>query len=380
MAAIYLDHNSTTAVLPEVVEAMRPYQSVTFGNPASAHQFGRRARQALESARERVAELLDAQPDEVLFTSGATEANNLAIFGLAGIGPFAIIASPIEHPSIAEPLQELKRRGADLRFLPVDAPGKVLAADIKQLLGEQVSLVTCMLVNNETGAVQPVAELCELTNAECGPAAFHCDAVQAVGKMPVSFRQLGVSTLSLSAHKFGGPRGVGALMIRRNQRLKPVIRGGHQQKGLRPGTEAVDLAVGLATGLELACKSLASRAAHVALLRQTFLAQLKATASPMVVNGPEDALPYALNISFPGCRADALLMKLDLADVACSTGSACSSGSLLPSPTLRAMGCGEEVLTSAMRFSFSWTQSRAEILEAAGRISEAVRHCRNGAE
>ena len=389
MAAIYLDHNSTTPMLPEVVEAMRPYQGAqaaqaaqadAFGNPASAHQFGRRARQALEAARERVAELLDAHPDEVLFTSGATEANNLALFGLAGVGPVAIIASPIEHPSVAEPLQELKRRGAELHFLPVDASGKVLSAGLKPLLCEQLGLVTCMLVNNETGAVQPVSQLCALAQSGSGLAAFHCDAVQAVGKMPVRFRQLGVSTLSLSAHKFGGPRGLGALLVRRNQRLQPIFHGGHQQKGLRPGTEPVDLAVGLSKALDLAVQSMVSRAAHVSLLRESLVVHLKATASPVVINGPADALPYTLNMSFPGCQADALLMKLDLGGVACSTGSACSSGSLLPSPTLRAMSCREEVLTSAMRFSFSWMQSEGEILDAAHQISQAVSQCRTAAE
>jgi cysteine desulfurase len=372
---IYLDNNATTPTLPAVGEAMWPYLTDAFGNPASAHRVGRRARQALEDAREQVAALLGAQPDEVIFTSGATEANNLAIFGLADDPPAHVIASPIEHPSVAEPLHRLQELGFRVDYLPVDRTSVVRAEALADLLRPETRLVTVMLANNETGAIQPISNL---QSAICNlQSAIHCDAVQAVGRIPVHFAQLGVTSLSLSAHKFHGPRGVGALLLRRGAKLRPLLFGGHQQGGHRPGTEPVALAVGLATALELAGREGEERRRRVVSLRQRFLDVLRREAAPVVLNGPEDGgIPHTLNLSFPGCRADALLMVLDLAGVACSTGSACSSGSLLPSPVLKAMGVPDEVLHSAMRFSLSALLSEAEIDEAARRIVEAVRRLR----
>jgi cysteine desulfurase len=241
------------------------------------------------------------------------------------------------------------------------------------LLREQTRLVCVMLANHETGAVQPVRD-CGLRIADCGlQISLHCDAAQAVGKMPVRFHELGVTTLSLSAHKFHGPQGVGALLLRRGAKLRPMFYGGHQQRGRRPGTEPVALAVGLAAALQLAERERETRLAHVIHLRQRLLAQLWEKAAPVVVNGPQTGrLPHTLNLSFPGCRADALLMNLDLAGVACSTGSACSSGSLLPSPVLQAMGVPEDVLHSAMRFSLSHLLREDEIDEAGRRIATVV--------
>ncbi len=381
MEPIYLDNNSTTPVLPEVVEAMRPFWAESFGNPASAHRVGRRARQALETAREHVADLLAAHPDEVVFTSGATEANNLALFGAPCPPTSRIIASPIEHPSVAEPVAELARQGHPVDFLPVDATGIVHAEALHGLLRPDLSLVTVMVANNETGAVQPVAELTQVLSQSPvrSPEAllFHCDAVQAVGKVPVRFHDLGVDTLSLSAHKFHGPRGVGALLVRRGVSLRPIIRGGHQQQGRRPGTEPVVLAVGLAKALELACAEMNQRRAKVSLLRQQLLEALTRTASPLVLNGPiTGGLPHTVNVSFPGCPADLLLMKLDLVGVMCSTGSACSSGSLQPSPVLRAMGCFPEVLNSSIRVSLSHLTTPTEIEAASQRISFVVKELR----
>jgi cysteine desulfurase len=370
MDCIYLDNNATTPVLPAVWEAMRPLLTDHFGNPASAHRVGRRARQALEDAREQTAALLDAHPDEVIFTSGATEANNLALFGLAGDPPGGVIISLIEHPSVAEPVQQLARLGFAVDHLPVDAAGVVRAEVLPTLLRPGTRLVSVMLANHETGAVQPVPALAAHL---WGRVPFHCDAVQAVGKVPVRFHDLGVATLALSAHKFHGPKGVGALLVRRGVRLRPRAWGGHQQQGRRPGTEPVALAVGLAAALDLWHREARERTGRVHQLRGRFLDQLRATAGPVVLNGPADGgIPHTLNLSFPGCRAEALLMKLDLAGVACSTGSACSSGSLLPSPVLRAMGVPEEVLHSAMRFSLSPLLGEAEAEEAARRIAAAV--------
>jgi len=378
---IYLDNNATTPMLPAVCEAMAPYWTENFGNPASAHALGRRARRALEDARDQTAALLGADADEVLFTSGATEANNLALFGLAGSPPGHLLASPIEHPSGTEPLRRLEKLGFAVNLLPVDRQGIVCGDALSALLRPETRLVSVMRVNHETGAMQPVQELVGRLK---GRAAFHCDAVQAVGKIPVHFHDLGVTTLSLSAHKFHGPKGIGALLVRRQTSLQAQIWGGHQQQGRRPGTEAVALAVGLATALDLCHRQRPQRTEHVLSLRRRFLERLRATASPVIPNGPEEtsrgdfatSVQHTLNLSFPGCRADALLMNLDLAGVACSTGSACSSGSLLPSPVLQAMCVPEDVLHSAMRFSLSFLLEEEKIIEAARRIAQIVRRLR----
>jgi cysteine desulfurase len=372
---LYLDNNSTTPLGRAADEAMRQYLRAGCGNPASAHAAGRQARRALEDARERSAALLGAHPDEVVFTSGATESNNLALLGLCGDPPGHLLASPVEHPSVLEPLRHLAVTGFTLDFLPVDGQGVVPADALAPRLRPDTRLVAVMLANHETGAVQPIRALAE------GLPTFHCDATQAVGKIAVHFHELGVSTLSLSAHKFHGPQGVGALLVRRGVKLRPLVRGGHQQHGLRPGTEPVALAVGLVAALEDAHREVDCRRDQVCRLRKLFLSHLRDHAAPVVLNGPaEGGLPHTLNLSFPGVRADALLMALDLAGVACSTGSACSSGSLLPSPVLQAMQVPENVLHSAMRFSLSALLNEEQITEAVRRIAAVVRRLRLTAE
>ncbi len=380
MDCIYLDNNATTPLLPAVWESMRPYLTETFGNPASAHAVGRQARRALEDAREAIAAHLGAAAEEVIFTSGATEANNLALFGLCGEPPGHLLASPIEHPSVAEPLRQLSAGGFALDLLPVDGHGLVHAPSLAEHLRPDTRLVAVMLANHETGALQPIRPL---TEGLAGRARFHCDATQAIGKIPVHFHDLGVDTLALSAHKFHGPKGIGALLLRRGVKLRPRTWGGHQQHGHRPGTEPVALAVGLACALDCACREMNDRLAHVRRLREHFLAQLQVHAAPIVLNGPDDrrdtgllGIPHTINVSFPGVRADLLLMNLDLAGVACSTGSACSSGSLLPSPVLQAMGVADAVRNSAMRFSLSPLLTLHDIEEAARRIVDVVRRLR----
>jgi cysteine desulfurase len=378
-SAIYLDHSATTPVLPEVVEAMRPFWSDNFGNPASAHSVGRKARQALEDARERVGNLLQAEPDEVIFTSGATEANNLAIFGLAGAHPAHVLASPIEHPSVIEPFRQLGLQGFEVEWLPVQIDGSVSVDALIQSIRLDTRLVSLMLVNHETGAVQPVHDAARKARAAGNRSVcFHCDAAQALGKLPFpGFNELGIDSLSASGHKFGAPKGIGILLLRRGSTLRPLLYGGHQQKERRPGTEPVALAVGLATALEIAttCREQSySKSFHI---RQRFLTRLRDGAGPLVVNGSDSGSPFLANVSFPGCRADLLLMKLDLLGVACSTGSACSSGSLLASPVLRFMGVPDELLKSAMRFSFSSCLSAGEIDEAGDRIIKAVNDLRS---
>ncbi len=393
MDGIYLDNNATTALLPAVWESMRPYLTEAFGNPASAHAAGRQARRALEDARETIAAHLGADAEEVIFTSGATEANNLALFGLCGEPPGHLLASPLEHPSVAEPLRRLAESGFSLDLLPVDGRGHVSAESLAPHLRPDTRLVAVMLANHETGVLQPVRVLVSQVRQPDrkdrkdsragkpnldGRPRFHCDATQAAGKVPVHFHDLGVDTLALSAHKFHGPKGIGALLLRRGVPLRPRTWGGHQQHGRRPGTEPVALAVGFARALDCACREMDDRLAHVRRLRERFLARLQANAAPLVLNGSADGLPHTINVSFPGTKAELLLMNLDLAGVACSTGSACSSGSLLPSPVMQAMNVPEEVLRSAMRFSLSPLLSLPDIEEAARRIAAVVCRLRRG--
>jgi cysteine desulfurase len=371
---IYLDFHATTPVLAEVQEAMRSADTV-FGNPASAHQLGRQARRLLDQTLERSAELLGAHPSQLVVTSGATESNNLAVFGLVGEPPGHVLVSAVEHPSVLEPCRQLARRGYSVEELPVDGAGVIHLAEVERRLRPDTRLVCLQLVNHETGTIQPVAELAQLL---AGRAVLHCDAAQAVGKIAVDFRSLGVDTLAVSAHKFHGPKGVGLLLIRDGVRLRPLHRGGHQQRERRPGTEPLPLAVGLTAALEVWQRERDARLDRIRSLRRRFLDGLHSQASPVVLNGPEDSgVPHVLNLSFPGCAANALLIALDLAGVCCSTGSACSSGSLLPSPVLKAMGVSEERLHSAMRFSFSHLLDEATLDEAIRRIARVVERQRS---
>ncbi len=267
------------------------------------------------------------------------------------------------------PVDQLRERGFEVEHLTVDTQCIIYPDELSPRVRPDTVLVAVMLANHEVGAIQPVAKLAECAAPTCS---FHCDATQAVGKVEVNFHDLGVSTLSLSAHKFHGPKGVGALLIRRDAKLRSLMVGGHQQQGRRPGTEPVALAVGLACALDLAIQEMAPRTAKVTRLRELFLDYLVEHVTPVVSNGPSNGIPHTLNLSFPGCQADAMLMSLDLAGVECSTGSACSSGSLLPSPVLKAMQAPDEVLRSAMRFSFSPLLHEAEVSEAARRAANVV--------
>ena len=372
MNVLDLDANATTPILPAAWEAMAPVMADAYGNPSSAHAVGRAARRHLEDARDRVAGLLGATAEEVIFTSGATEANNLALFGLFPPGErgASILAAPIEHPCVIGPLAALEKQGVRVDWLPVNAAGVVEQKAVLERVSADTRLVTLMLVNHETGAIQPVRHV-----AKTMPKGVlvHTDAAQAVGKLPVNFGDLGVTVLTASAHKFRGPKGVGLLLLKAGTKLTPRMHGGHQQRGHRPGTEPVALTVGLAVALEHAVTHLAENVARVTAVRDAFLQSLRAESVAFVVNTPTDAVPHVANVSFPGCRSELLLMALDLAGVACSTGSACSSGSLLPSPVLQAMGVPDDVLESAMRFSFGTTLSETDATEAARRVAECVR-------
>ena len=378
MRVIYLDHNATTPLLPEVAEAMAPWQGMAFGNPASQHQVGRRARQAVEDARETIGQLLGARlsghaADRVIFTSGGSEANNLAILGLAGgqsrpSEPGEAVISAIEHPSVAAPAELLERRGWTVHRLRVAVAGTVEGDSLSGLLNQRTRLVSVMLANNETGVVQPLAELIE--RAAARGVLVHTDAVQMVGKQSVDFHALGVDLMSAAAHKFHGPQGIGVLIVRHGAQLDPLLVGGLQQEGLRPGTEPVALAVGMAAALAAFQREKESRPARMAMLRDRLEARLAADLlGQIVINGAAaPRVPHTSNVGFLGFDRQALLMALDLAGIACSSGSACASGSSQPSTVLAAMGASPEVLAGSLRFSLGAMTTVEDIDEAVERI------------
>jgi cysteine desulfurase len=373
---IYLDYNATTPLDPEVLDAMRPY-FLTAGNAESRHAFGRSARRAWELSKETVARILGALPAEVIFTSGGTEANNLAIFGLAGAetSPGHVISSPIEHPAIAEPVARLEAAGFAVDQVPVNGQGLADASRMAAAFRDDTRFVTLMLANNETGAVEPVGELAALAGAR--DIAVHTDAVQAVGRIPVHFHDLGVTTLAASAHKFHGPVGIGLLLVRSGVKLGSRLFGGGQQQGRRPGTIAVPLVVGLATALQRSHDQSQARSRRWVTLRDRLESGLISAlgAQRVIRNGPieeHQRLPQTLNVGFPGLDGDGLLMQLDMVGIAASLGSACASGSTRPSPTLLAMRIPDDRLRSSVRFSFGAMTTEAEIDEAIKRIAEAV--------
>jgi cysteine desulfurase len=393
MQPIYLDHNATTPILPEVVAAMAECQSAAFANPESQHRLGRRARRALEDAREGIAEILGADltgrhPDLLLFTSGGTEANNLALFGLTGGLNSAggrILISSIEHPSVAEPARFLTRRGWQVDRLPVSRDGVIEKGDILRYLPDDRAggadepqksrmspfFLSVMLANNETGVMQPIRELAAACRAAGVP--LHTDAVQAIGKVPVNFRELGVTAMTIAAHKFHGPRGIGALVVRGGTSLAPHLFGGFQQNGLRPGTEPVALAVGMHVALRIFAREQAERRERITRLRDRFEAALLAAYPSAVIHGAAvERLPNTTCIAFPGLDRQALVMALDMAGIACSTGSACASGSSEPSPTLVAMGLSNELISSSIRFSLGATTTAEMIDEAIERIVKVL--------
>lgn len=362
---IYFDHAATTPVRSEVRTAMLPFLGEeSFGNPSSAHSIGRTARSALEAARERVASAVGAKAREVLFTSGGTEADNLAVLGLAataGAGGHSwdrvhLVSSPTEHKAVLGALHEAERRGARVTFLPVSGDGVVdLAALDKALAGKlqggRPALVSVMWVNNEVGTIQPIAAVADRCRAVHVP--LHVDGVQALGKVPVDLRAVPCDVLALSAHKVGGPKGVGALVVRGELGLHPQIHGGSQQRGVRPGTENVAGIVGFGAAAELAASEQPAAAAMLAALRDAFAQALVAAVPDAVIHGQgAERSPAILSISAPGTDSEAMLMHLDLAGVAAASGSACTTGSVEPSHVLEAMGVPRELAVAAVRFSF----------------------------
>lgn len=378
---IDFDHNATTRPLPEVVETIARHLETGYGNPGSRHALGRIARKVLEEAREGIAAILGADPGEVVFTSGGTESINLAIFSCAGhpsIVPGAQAAIALtagEHPATREACRKLERDGWKLRTLEVDSGGRLVEGRFADLPWDELALATVILAHNETGVVQDVSSLAECCREHRVP--LHLDAVQMVGKLPVDFHALGATYLSLGAHKFHGPRGIGALLVRKPARFEPLLAGGHQESGRRPGTEPVALVAGMAKALELWHRDREARTARIVAMRDRLEQELIEVCAPAVVNGSrEHRLPNTLNISFPGANGEALLVALDLEGIACSLGSTCASGSTEPAAVLVAMGCPPEVYESAVRFSLGVDNTLEEVEWAIPRIAGVVRRLR----
>ncbi|PYP71750.1 MAG: cysteine desulfurase NifS [Gemmatimonadetes bacterium] len=378
---VYLDNAATTPVRPDVLEAMLPYLGKdAFGNPSSAHRFGRAARAGIEEAKRTIAEALGAEPGQVIFTSGGTEADNLAVIGAALAArdqgrPFRVAVSAIEHKAVLAAAHAVRHLGGEEIILPVHASGIVDEGALTEALGRGVAAVSVMWVNNEVGVVQPVARLA----ARCREAGvcFHSDAVQAFGKLPVSLADVGCTLLTISGHKIGASKGIGALIVRDRHAVEAIIHGGGQQFGIRPGTENVPGIVGLAKAVELAADEQADLAPCVRSLRDELERRLLEVVPDAVINGWQaERAPHVCNVSIPGTDSEALLMHLDLAGIACSSGSACSTGAVEPSHVLTAMGVPRELGVAALRFSFgkdNTVEDVEAVVAALPKIVEKVR-------
>ena len=378
MNRVYFDHNATTPVEPAVLDAMLPYLSGEFGNASSIHTFGQKARAAVETAREQVAALIGARPQEIVFTSGGTESDNHAIFGIAGgvvaaaSGPQKhVITSAIEHEAVLNACQALEKSGVAVTFLPVDHDGRVDPDAVRSAIRPETVLITVMHANNELGTVEPLEEIgCVAADADVH---LHTDAVQSAGKIPIDVNTLRLDLLSLSGHKFYAPKGIGALYIRGGTRLRQLLFGGHHQRGFRPGTENVAGIVGLGKAAEIARKSLADDTARVSALRDRLERGLLQTVTHAHVNGAgAPRTPNTTNITFDGIEGEALVIALDLKGLACSTGAACSSGAVEPSHVLTAIGLPPEEARASLRFSLCRHTTAVEVDFALKIIPAAV--------
>ncbi len=383
MRRIYFDHNATTPVDPEILEAMLPYFCEDFGNASSIHSYGQRTRKAVERARDHVAQLLGALATEIVFTSGGTESDNLAIFGIIAAEqresgaevPLHVITSRFEHSAVRNTCEALEQRGISVSYLPVSRDGLVDADAVRGALRPETVLISVMHANNEIGTVQPVAEIARV--ARDADVWFHTDAVQSAGKIPLNVDELGVDLLSISGHKLHAPKGVGALYVRRNTLLDRIMFGGHHERDRRPGTENVAGIVGLGAAAEAAGKRLASDGQRVAALRDRFESGVLASVPHSRVNGRNSPrTPNTSNITFGFIEGEALVIALDLKGVACSTGAACSSGAVAPSPVLTAIGLPKEEARATLRFSLGHANTGEDVDYALAVIPGVVEHLR----
>ena len=381
---VYLDHSATTPVDPRVIAAMMPYLTENYGNASSVHQFGQKARAAVDKARRQIASLIHARANEIVFTSGGTEANNLAIRGLCEAAePHGrhVITSAIEHPSVRGPIEQLEKEGWEVTRLPVYDNGIVHLEDVRDAIRPDTVLVSIMLANNEIGTIQPVAEIGTLVAVMRSRGQrhlrLHTDAVQAAGGLAIDVEWLCCDLLTLSAHKMYAPKGVGALYVRRGVRLFPQQVGGHQERERRAGTESVANIVAFGAAVELAQNEMFERTDHAQRLRDRFEREVESRIADIVFNGDRNArLQHVSNISFRFIEGEGLLIHLDLQGIAVSTGSACSSGTLEPSPVIRALGRDDELARGAIRFSFGKDNTEADVdrvLEVLPRAVESLR-------
>lgn len=377
MKSIYLDHNATTPLARELEKPMAQAARELFGNPSSAHRLGREARRLIDESRERVAKLLGCGAPDVVFTSGGSEANSLAILGSAKAHgkPGHIITCATEHPAVLAAVDDLVRQGNRATRLPVDRAGRVSPDAFERALEEDTYFASIMLANNETGTIQPIAEMARIAHRR--GVVFHTDAVQAMAKIPVRVGELEVDLLSMAGHKFYAPKGVGALYAKRGVPLQRVLAGGHQERDLRPGTENVAGIVGLGHACELAGRLLDSEMARQGSLRDELWALLKKAEPDVVRNSPaEGCLPNTLHVSFPGVDAEGLTIALDLEGVYVSAGAACASGAREPSHVLAAMGVPRELALSSLRLSLGRATTSAHVKAAARAIASCVAHCK----
>jgi cysteine desulfurase len=388
MQRIYFDHNATTAVDPAVLDAMLPYFSIEFGNASSIHSFGQRARAAVETAREQVAALFNARPQEIVFTSGGTESDNHAIFGVAQAllpalsevkGPVRsgthIVTTTVEHEAVLNACQALEKERVAVTYLPVNSDGLINLDELRRALRPETVLITVMHANNELGTIQPLAEIGRI--AAEADVYFHTDAVQSAGKISVDVKSLQLDLLSISGHKLYAPKGIGALFIKSGTSLRQFLYGGHHQRGFRPGTENVAGIVGLGKAAELARLSLEKDAGRTSRLRDTLEQGILARVPDSRVNSANaPRTPNTTNILFPGLEGEALIIALDLKGLACSTGAACSSGAVEPSHVLTAIGLSASEARASIRFSLGRHTTDSEINAALELIPAAVSHLR----
>lgn len=352
---IYLDHAATTPVRPEVLEAMLPFFGPRFGNPSSVHRWGRDARTALDEARERVARCIGASADEIVFTSGGTEADNIGVLGAwrarRDEGRTAMVTTPIEHKAVLAAVHQAAREGAEERLLTMTHDGVVDSASYDALVRDDTAMASVMWVNNEIGTIQPIAELAQ--RAKAVGALFHTDAVQAFGKVDIDAKKIPFDFLTVSGHKIGAPKGIGAAFVRRGGAIEPLFHGGSQDRGRRPGTENVAMVVGFARAAELAVAEREEEWSRLETMRNKLEEAILARVPDAVIHGrgAKERAPHVINVSVPGTDSESMLMALDLRGIGCSAGSACQSGSITPSHVLTAIGVPPELATAAIRMS-----------------------------
>ena len=374
---IYLDNAASTQIHREVLDAMLPYLQELYGNPSSIHRYGRLAHKAIEKARKQVADLINADPSEIFFTSGGTESNNTALCGIAlknhGL---QLITSSIEHDAILEPCKKLEKSGFDIIYLPVDKSGSIDPQMLKNKITEKTCLVSIMFGNNEVGTIQPIEEIGLICNESNVP--FHTDAVQAIGKIPIDVKKLGVSMLSISSHKINGPKGIGALFIKRGLTIDPVILGGGQERGLRSGTENVANIVGFGKACEIAKSNLDKNIVSLKKLRDYLVKRVLEEIHYVTLNGhPENRLPNNAHFTFLGVNGEDLIIKLDEHGIAASTGSACSVHTQKASHVLQAMGFSHEQITGSLRLTVGMFNTVDEVDETVNVLKKIVTELRS---